>query len=726
MTTATDIEDPDQANLDWAAKLHASVRGGEPFDPEQTLSLTNDEILERVRRRPESLPMVQAKVIRQAILDFEGTPDPRGLQICGVRIVGDLDLDFHNLGWPLSFDGVSFDGSLSLRSFRAPELKIYNSVLHDLVLDHAEVAGALAIHTCRIKGKVTADVLSVGKWIFAYSEILNKSGADNALEASGLDVRGDMNAYGLETRGAIRFVGGSVGGFLSLDAAKIRTDPEQELTGRREPFALLMDNMAIAGVLQLEGAEATSALLARGVRIGGQLRLMNAKFGRPAAEAGRIDLTGAVIVHDALLTRVVADTLLVANATMKRLDLSGAHIKGVADASVVGLGSAFSSVLLSGGRFGGVVDFRNSHITESLRTSLRANATSWTSVGALVLSGSRIDGELRVDKTKFTRGIEADRAVIFGSLSILGGSVLAAHDSDEGRRGCSFRARGATLQHLRIQSDCEFAAGLDLTGSNIDHLDLFSGQGDLQQGSFPDIAGTEDVTISRVSGPPFADWKTARNWLRQGTPARESTGPGSGLPEGDCTHHFHIQPWLAVAASFERLGRDSDARRLKFAATDAFLSERRDKFSRSVWRRITKYTIGHGYYSQAAVAWIAGLWLLSTVLVGINASAFSPSDLDAALQAPGATESTSKQEQAPEQKVAVTAATDPAPPAYPSLIAPLYAVDVVLSPLGTGQSEAWRVSSAAWLSTTLTAIKLLSWALLGLFVTGVTGVMARK
>lgn len=177
---------------------------------------------------------------------------------------------------------------------------------------------------------------------------------------------------------------------------------------------------------------------------------------------------------------------------------------------------------------------------------------------------------------------------------------------------------------------------------------------------------------------------------------------------------------MAVAESFELAGMESDGRHLKYAATDQLLSRRGNLFSRLIWRRVTKYTIGHGYYSQRAIAWLAALWVLSTVLIGLNAGAFTPTDREAAIPAsgtsstafppphetgpgPGASDSEATSAGDSELEVAITtAASQPAPLAYPTFIPPLYAIDIVLSPLGTGQSDAWRVSANMWLTSALT------------------------
>lgn len=54
----------------------------------------------------------------------------------------------------------------------------------------------------------------------------------------------------------------------------------------------------------------------------------------------------------------------------------------------------------------------------------------------------------------------------------------------------------------------------------------------------------------------------------------------------------------------------------------------------------------------------------------------------------------------------VTAGTTPVPSVYPYFSALLSVIDAVHSPLGTGQSDAWRVSADTWLSFGLTVAQM--------------------
>ncbi|MGN6425496.1 MAG: hypothetical protein ACTHMF_01670 [Leifsonia sp.] len=131
---------------------------------------------------------------------------------------------------------------------------------------------------------------------------------------------------------------------------------------------------------------------------------------------------------------------------------------------------------------------------------------------------------------------------------------------------------------------------------------------------------------------------------------------------------FGIQSWMAVAAVFENAGRESEARRLKYEATDRLFRHLANRCSAMVWRTVTKITIGHGYYSQLALVRLAGLWLATTILITANLGAFSPTDCDAAIEQQTAVSTVVPTPAAPDESVVTltTGSSDLAPTAYPA------------------------------------------------------------
>jgi hypothetical protein len=145
-----------------------------------------------------------------------------------------------------------------------------------------------------------------------------------------------------------------------------------------------------------------------------------------------------------------------------------------------------------------------------------------------------------------------------------------------------------------------------------------------------------------------------------------------------------------------------------------------------MWGRITRVTIGHGFYPERALIWLLAIWFCVAGIVISNKDSFTPSDRSTAVSqvqpaAPAATGGETRGSQ-----LVTTGSTSPTPIAYPALYPFIYAVDIVISPVGTGQSNAWQFTGSMWLSSVLATLKLLSWALGGLFITGVAGVFRRQ
>lgn len=758
-----------------------------------------------------SIANLPAHVIRNVLLEFRGDqyPDPNGLQIANVNIIGNLDLDFTELRFPIRFNDVKFDGDVWMRSFRGTDVHFVRCSLSNLHVDDATIENDLLFTECEVKGWISASSLSCGGLNLASTQIRNApvTEINVAVHAPMMNIRGNANFDGLVSNGQFSAIGLSVGGYLSLRDAKIEVACNSSHTAPWAEHALLLDSMRVGGVVHFNGLSSSCSLLARGARIGGQLQFQDSSIGprnvvqeqRRSSHRGtermgldsentcKVELTGLELEGDAWFNQACAGALEISNSRLGDLTLLGAML-GCSDShSLWATDSRMGNVVLDGGRFLGIIDFGGAQVARGITTRQRQLPQQRTKMAGLILSYAHVSGNITVARTlTYPSGIMAQGATVVGEFSIedasrispihspdgtrlgsifvpdaqlgtlrlkagiaLGSDIdlsrstvanlelgqapkanlagnLAEHPSvrdgrDVGNQGWSsigLKARQASIGSLHIREDSPLRGNMDLSGATITNFYLQSHTtDDGESHGLPSIRGTENFSVIRLGGTTFADWKAASKWLSQ-EPYGTKGAPGSG--------RFHIQPWMAVADAFAQAGLESDSRKLKLDATDRFFRERANWFAKNVWRRITKYTIGHGYYSQLAIGWMAALWLVSTVLVGVNAAAFSPSDLDAALQAPSHAVTKVDSDGVADEKVAVTATTTPAPPAYPALVAPLYAVDIVLSPVGTGQSDAWRISTDVWLSAVLTGIKLLSWALLGLFASGVTGMVSRK
>ena len=789
---------------EWRKRLNQGITSGERVQIEDEASY-NPVSEKGVPVDTDSLPTLDAAVLRDTLVNFEGKHDPRGLTITNVRILGELDLEHLVLDFPVAFEFVRVDSDLKLRGFKSPQLDFYKSEFQSIKLEHASFDKSLIIQECSIEEQLDIASVSCGELCLDRTKIFARTPSEwPALKAEGITVRGPINAYNIECWGEISFVGAKIGGHLGFSGAKVikRCPTEKHHSIPKEDCtysAICMDSVEVGGVLELRDVGSGCSIRLRGAKVGAQLILADSKIGpnKPSTKRGmagsscQLDLTGAQIGHMAMLQGLVAGNVTLQDATMKDLYLDNALVGSLKGKSIEATGASLVSVSLTGGRLDGIADFQQSTIAGSI-TSRPSNPR--TVLAGINISRAVIQGGVDLRYTQITEfGVSAEHANIAGQFVIhlnssvatvastapaidaansrmqsfwttgstdldgsmnfdgatvahlqLGGTssredeyasngsglVIAEHEMT------AMRACNANILHLQVHNDSAWRGGLILSGSTIGHLNFESGSS-----IPPSVAGTTALTLTNVSGSPFTDWRASLSWL-QGSmetisqPDKLDDNHSEFLePVDSPSRSFRAQPWLEIAKVFEFSGQESDGRRLRYEAADRLLRTRKSWFSNTGWRYISKWTIGHGFYSQAAIAWLGILWAVSTLLVGLNAAAFTPTDRSAAFiplegtaltLEPDAEETFASSSAPIPQSEVTTAVTTPAPLAYPRLIPPLYAVDVVLSPLGTGQSTAWQVSSDVWLSVSLTIIKMMSWALLGLFITGISGLLGKK
>ena len=151
---------------------------------------------------------------------------------------------------------------------------------------------------------------------------------------------------------------------------------------------------------------------------------------------------------------------------------------------------------------------------------------------------------------------------------------------------------------------------------------------------------------------------------------------------------FSVQPWHQVAAVYERQGRPSEAKRLRYAADRRVttLSPWPSKLTRTLYRLVA----GSGYYPLVAGAWLIGAALLAGTLTCWFGS------------------------------VQVTT------PSGPEVLNPwLYGAAVALPPVATFIPGTTYLDGPGWLSWALIALKTLGWLETAILLAGLTGLLKK-
>ncbi len=264
----------------------ATARRGEVAEPAIAMRVEHLEVTNKPDLR------VRAGLLRELLRGLRGDLDPRGIQITGVRAVGELDLDH-----------ITAVTSLSLNECALPD---------GIVCRDAHLCG-----------------LYLNRSLLAYLS------ADGLRTDNNLNMR-DATITGTREIGAIRLLGAHIGGQLGLSRATITNTagPALAADGLSIGRSLFMDHVTIVGTGEL------GAIRLPGAHIGGQLGLNRATITNttgPALDAHGVRTDSDLLMRDATITGAGED-----GASR----LHSAHIGGQADLHVSSLDNSSGPLLI--------------------------------------------------------------------------------------------------------------------------------------------------------------------------------------------------------------------------------------------------------------------------------------------------------------------------------------------------------------------------------------------
>jgi hypothetical protein len=253
---------------------------------------------------------VRAELLRELLIGRRGVLDPRRLRIRGVRIDGQLDLDYVTAVAELSLaDCVLPDGMTCIRtrlrelnlngtrllSLNAVNLRTDGNVhLRGIIVSRATDIGAVQLTGAQIGGQLNLD----------HAEITNTTGP--ALHADGLHVHGDTSLQNSTFRGTgkpgtVRLSGAQISGQLNLDHAEITntTGPALHADGLRTDSSTSLRDAT------LRGTGKQGAVRLSGAQISGQLNLNRAEITNdsgPALHAGNLHTDSSVYLMRAIVS----------------------------------------------------------------------------------------------------------------------------------------------------------------------------------------------------------------------------------------------------------------------------------------------------------------------------------------------------------------------------------------------------------------------------------------
>lgn len=598
--------------------------------------------------------VIRAQVIRELLLDHEplSTGQIRRLDLAGAIIHGRLDLRFAKVECPLSLTGCRLDsvpdlteahlGPVSLRECTLPGMQAEHvTVSGDLDLAGSHLGGQLQLRGarleedlhlknavisssgsrrgplpdsdeksldltgCHIEGNLDAERLIVygqattasvtvdGSLTMTDARVWAKKGTD-AWDGDGMKVAADLDASGLKATGAVRLVSTQVL-VLNLRGAEVKN------TGH----ALLLDRLESHGSVWCDEVKLTGGMKASGVKVGQTLylggALVFAAHGRKhstAVDLSRAEITGDLSVRrreNAAEFSAVGDVNLAGARIGGQFALIGAGLESAdggkrhpaltADFADIG-----ADVLVSDFTCAGVMSFRNARIGGQLKLAYRKDAAR---DAKMLLDASGVRVALDVDASA-GGAVNLRKAQVGQDITVSLGNL----SSDDEHAAADLSCAQAAVLTLRGR---QTSGKLDLTHASVRRLV------DKSERPLPGSLVLDGFEYEELEGQQ-TDPAYRLDWLKAGTMrVRQASGDYEKI-------RFAPQPYLQLAATYQRSGRDHDRR-------SVLCRMHRERNSAESWRhwysKLWNYaqdgTLGYGYVPSRALIWLLGISVFSSL-----------------------------------------------------------------------------------------------------------------
>ncbi|MEA5367157.1 hypothetical protein VA596_47050 [Amycolatopsis sp., V23-08] len=253
---------------------------------------------------------VRADLFRELLRGLHGDLDPRGVQVEGVRVVGQLDLDQVTAVTGLALHGCALPDGVVCREAHLRYLYVDGSLLAYLHADGLRTDGILSMEDATITGFGNLGAIRLlgagigGQLILDGATLTNNTGpaliADRIHTHSKLSME-HATITGAGEHGAIRLLGADIGGQLILDRAT--------LTNNTGP-ALIADHIHTHGDVFMENTTITGsgdrgAVRLLGAHISGELSLSPSSITNtagPALTADFLRTDDSFSIEDAIIT----------------------------------------------------------------------------------------------------------------------------------------------------------------------------------------------------------------------------------------------------------------------------------------------------------------------------------------------------------------------------------------------------------------------------------------
>jgi hypothetical protein len=206
----------------------------------------------------------------------------RGIQVTGVRVDSDLELQFANFEFPLSIASSSLAG-IFLHRARFPELSLQGSHIKGLRADGASINGPVFLRKgFRCDGEVRLVGAMISGTLTCLGAHLNNAKGD-AMNADGVRIDGDFNLGDCSVDGQIRFLGAKINGNVDCRGTRLSNSGDDAIAA---DGASVMGDVFLRQIPICEGA-----IRLIGATISGDISCDNTWISNPSGTVLNLDRT---------------------------------------------------------------------------------------------------------------------------------------------------------------------------------------------------------------------------------------------------------------------------------------------------------------------------------------------------------------------------------------------------------------------------------------------------
>ncbi|MFC7483500.1 hypothetical protein ACFQX7_30665 [Luedemannella flava] len=498
-----------------------------------------------------------------------------GLRLRGARVVGQLNLGFTEVLFPLSLEDCDFAEAPGLWWADLGFTSLRRSRLPGLVAPNVAVRAHLRLDGCRFSGKVNLTGARLrGGLLLDGAELAEPGGV--ALDAQRIELGGDLRALdGFRATGRLQLFQATINGGVHLDGATI----EGASSGVANE-ALDLDSATVRGGVFARNADIAGEISLRHATIGGVVTLTSSTVRNPGGVSlrmDRADVAGGVFL---LNSRLVGEARMISTRIGRTIQLAGAVLDNAGGtalkATALNVDGSFEAGADSTGRAGlvanGVVNLVEASVT-----------------GPVLFEGARLDnpGGDSLSATGIRAGSVFNCCEGFtatGNVSVTSGRIASRLCFDRATLQ-SLSCSRADVNHLSMRFAVAPAGEVNLTHARVVLL-----QDD--PATWPSALRLDGLTYQTLI--PDLPPTERLGWL-----GRE---PRSVRPH----------PYQQLATAYRQLGHDEHARTVLLAR------QRRQTRSRSraarAWGWLQDATVGYGYRPLRAVTWLLALLAIGSAV----------------------------------------------------------------------------------------------------------------